>query len=93
MKQNLTHWARLGAAQRLRELDQERAAIFAEFPELRRARPGALAPGGASPIAAPRFKKKRKFSEEAKKRMSEGMRKYWARRKAAAKTAKGAKGS
>jgi len=90
MKQNLTHWARLGATQRLRELDQERAAIFAEFPDLKRGKLAAAASAiTAAPVAAPRFRKKRKFSAEAKKRMSEGMRKYWARRRAQGKAAKG----
>lgn len=66
-------WAKLGAAARLAEIDKERAEILKAFPELRRAT--ALGPGGQP---------KRRFSAAARRRMSEGMRKFWARRKAAA---------
>ena len=75
-------WARLGAMTRLQQIEAERRAIFAAFPELRRG-------AGVVPQAAadqPRrrggSRKGRKLSSEARKRMSEGMRKYWARRKA-----------
>jgi hypothetical protein len=67
---NQREWARLGAQARLSTIDQERTAILKAFPELRSGRLG-------SP--------KRRFSAEARKRMSAGMRKFWARRKAAAK--------
>ena len=73
-------WARLGAATRLRELDAERATILKEFPELKWARAGASF-GGV----------RRKLTADARKKLSAGMRKYWARRKAAA-AAKGGKG-
>jgi len=66
-------WARLGAAARLQKLNQERANILKMFPELRRGLPSASG------------KPKRRFSAAAKRRMSEGMRKYWARRRAAGK--------
>lgn len=69
-------WARLGAMARLEQLEQERRAILSSFPELRgaagRRKKG---PGGSVPG--------RKLSPAAKKRMSAGMRKWWAKRKAA----------
>jgi len=67
-------WARLGARTRLQALEQERAAILKAFPDLRRA-PAAIAssvPGST----------RRRFSTAAKRRMSAGMRRYWARRRA-----------
>jgi hypothetical protein len=63
-------WARIGASARLREIEAERAEILREFPDLRSAHGG------------PR----RKLSSAARKRLSAGMRKYWARRKAQAAT-------
>jgi len=69
-------WARLGAAQRLLQLDQERAAILKVFPGLT---PAAIV-GTSRTIKPPR-----RFSAAAKRRMSAGMRKYWARRKAHSK--------
>jgi hypothetical protein len=66
-------WAKLGAATRLAELNRERAMILKMFPELRR--------GDVSPSGRP----KRRFSAAARRRMSQGMRKFWARRKAAGK--------
>jgi hypothetical protein len=72
-------WARLGARARLLEIKEETAAILAAFPELRRQ--------GAGPVTAATAggKKKRSISPAGRKKMSEGMRKYWARRKAAQK--------
>ena len=69
-------WAKLGAAARLAQLDTERAAILKIFPDLGRK--------GASVAAVTFGKPKRRFSSAARRRMSAGMRKYWARRKAAA---------
>lgn len=71
---NYQVWARLGAGERLAALGQERAAILKAFPDLRRATRAVRADG----------RPKRKFSAAAKKRMAAGMRKYWAKRKAAA---------
>ena len=68
-------WAKLGAHARLLALQEERAAILREFPELAR---------GGTVAAAGSFKPPRRFSAAARRRMSAGMRKYWARRKAAA---------
>ena len=73
-----SQWARLGARARLQEIDQERAAILKAFPELKR---GGHAVAGPGP--------RRKISAAARRAMSAGMRKYWARRKAQATKAQG----
>ena len=67
-------WARLGAKARLLEIDQERAAILREYPDLGRSGPVRTATGRSRP----------KLTPAAKRRLSAGMRKYWARRKALA---------
>jgi len=74
-------WARVGAGARLVEIERERAAILKAFPELRR--PGAAA--GVAAVLSATGKPKRRFSAAARRRMSAGMRKFWARRKAAGK--------
>jgi hypothetical protein len=74
-------WARAGAAVRLGELQSEMAEIYRAFPELRKPGGRAAAVAGAT---AGSDDKKRKFSARGKKAISEGMRKYWARRKALA---------
>jgi hypothetical protein len=68
-------WARRGASARLAEIDDERAAILRAFPGLRGIRTQSPQP----------IRRRRRPSASARKRMSEGMRKYWARRKAQAK--------
>ena len=73
VKSSQRDWARIGARTRLLAIEQERTAILRAFPELRRG-PGA--------IVSPSGKPKRRFSAAAKRRMSAGMRKYWARRRA-----------
>jgi len=80
-------WARIGAAQRLKELRNEEAEILKMFPDLRRsgARPKGATATPAAPVKQGRYKKRRTISPEARKRMAEGMRKYWAKRKAAGK--------
>jgi hypothetical protein len=70
-------WARQGAKIRLEQIDQERTAIFASFPELRRPRSAQRSNISAGP------RKRRKMSAAARRRMAAGMRKYWAKRKAA----------
>lgn len=62
-------WARLGAQARLAEIEEERAAILAEFPDLRA--------GARAHAEAPR----RRLSAAARKKLSDGMRRYWAKRK------------
>jgi hypothetical protein len=76
-------WARLGAMTRLQKLDEERASILKAFPELRRASSKLAASGTFNS-----YRTKRQFSAAARRRMSAGMRKYWARRRAAGKVQK-----
>jgi len=70
-------WVRLGALARLEQIEQERRAILSRFPDLLKSKPARRGPGGS--------RAGRKLSPEAKKRMSAGMRKWWAKRKAGAK--------
>jgi hypothetical protein len=69
-------WARLGAATRLEQLMAEMTAIYKVYPELRR--------GTATPSVSS-VRPKRQMSAAARKAMSDGMRKYWAKRKASEK--------
>ena len=71
-------WARIGAGARLMEIEGERSAILREFPELR---------NGAGRFAAGAGYKRRKLSAAARRKLSAGMRKYWAKRKAKAQSA------
>lgn len=82
-------WAMAGAAVRLREIQAEIAEIHRAFPELRK---GGRAVAVAVEAPGAGDTKKRKFSARGKKAISDGMRKYWARRKAAAKAAAKAAG-
>jgi hypothetical protein len=67
-------WVRLGAWTRLAEMDVERAEIFKAFPDFKRGAP-----------AASRARPKRRISAKGRAAMKAGMKKYWARRKAAEK--------
>lgn len=89
--QSRDQWALKGAAARLKEIDEELRAIFDAFPELR----GSAKHLSVSlpVVAAVGLKKRRTMSPEARKRMSAGMRKFWARRKAAAKSGPKSKGA
>lgn len=86
---NLRRYAVVGAEQRLLELAEEAAGIFAMFPELRAPGRGfmAVGPGGGSrragASAAPRRGRRRKMSAEARKRISDAQKARWARQKAA----------
>jgi hypothetical protein len=71
-------FARAGAKERLRQLDAERAQINKAFPELS-SRPERTA---YAIVTAPR----RVASAKARAAMSEGMRRYWAKRKAGKKS-------
>jgi hypothetical protein len=71
---SMNAWAQLGASTRLAQLERERAAILAAFPKLRHAAPTEV-------LVRP----KRRISAKARQAMKEGMKRYWARRKAAAK--------
>jgi hypothetical protein len=70
-------WVSLGASVRLQQLDEERAEIIRAFPHLKQ-----QSQSGGSDLAKPR--KRRKISAAARKAMSAGMRRYWARRRAEA---------
>lgn len=76
-------FARLGAIARLQQIDRERAEILASFPELKKK--GALTALSTLNVGAPA--PRRKVSAAARRAMSEGMRKFWARRKSQAKHA------
>lgn len=80
-------WALKGAVARLKEIDDEIRAIFEAFPELKGS--GARSKVSLAEGSFVGLKKRRTMSPEARKRMSAGMRKFWARRKAAAKAGKG----
>ena len=75
-------WARLGAMARLQEIEQERQAILRAYPDLRRGRPAdkPVGRGGRADVDA-LGRRRRTISADGRKRMSEGMRKYWAKRK------------
>ena len=70
-------FAKIGARARLEQLEQERRAILARYPDLLKTPDARRGPGGSAPG--------RKLSDAAKRRMSAGMRRWWAKRKAAAK--------
>ena len=74
---NVRKWAVVGAALRLREAQAEIAEIYRAFPQLRTKGARTTKSSGAG-------SGKRQFSAEGKAAISEGMRKYWAKRKAAA---------
>ncbi len=83
-QQELRRLARLGAIARLKQLEEEAAAIRKMFPGLK-------VDKGAAPAAAPSAAKarprRRKMSAEARKAAAERMRAYWAKRKAGATAA------
>jgi hypothetical protein len=74
VKQNDLHekWARAGAEARIKEIQHEMEEIFRAFPDLRIA-VGAPATGR---------RQRKQFSAEGRAAISEGMRKWWAERKA-----------
>ena len=74
-----------GAAVRLQEIQAEQSEILATFPELRNAK------GHDVPTPFALTRRRRTMSPAAKARMSDGMRKYWAKRKAAEAKGKSAK--
>ena len=71
--------ALIGAATRVKELSAEIKRICSMFPELGRH-------GQSREAVSKGGRRKRAFSAAAKRRMSAGMRKYWARRKAVGAT-------
>lgn len=73
-------WARRGAYLRLLEIEWERAEILKAFPGIRRS-----AAAGAAKLLAP-VRPKRTISPAGRRAMAAGMRRYWATRRAAAKS-------
>jgi len=71
--------ARLGAIARLRELEEEAAAIRKAFPGLSKAEP--VAPAEPPAPATRRKKRKRTMTPEARKAAAERMRAYWAKKR------------
>jgi len=69
-------WAKRGALLRLNEIEEERQSILKEFPDLKRL----VGTSAALPGTEPR--RRRVLSAANKRKMSAGMRKYWAERKA-----------
>lgn len=83
-KFNWRDYARAGATARLREIEDERAAILAAFPDLRGARSSKGRPrrlAAASPTP-PATRKRRRLSAAARRRISEAQKKRWAEQKA-----------
>lgn len=78
----MRRFARLGALRRLEELRSEESAIRVAFPELFRkgSRPDVMM-GAVGTVT--RSRKPYRMSAEAKKAVSERMRKYWAERRKA----------
>jgi hypothetical protein len=76
-QEQLRRLARLGAVTRLEQLRQEESAIRAEFPELFGRGRREAAPNGPARRASSR----RRMSADARKAVSERMRKYWAERR------------
>jgi hypothetical protein len=73
--------ARLGAIARLKELEEEAAAIRKAFPGLKAAE-ATRAPGAPKPpAAAPRKRKKRAMSPEARKDAADRMKAWWAKKR------------
>jgi hypothetical protein len=88
-KVDILKWAHLGAASRLRELDEERSAILKTFPGLtsgsgpaRRGVTARAVGAGSGSVSAPVARKRRKMSAAARKRISDAQKKRWAAQKA-----------
>ena len=96
---NLRTWALKGAEQRLLEISEEAAAIYASFPELRdrggmggqiRRGPGRPRNGetASSEAGTPRRRRrKRTMSADARRRISEAQKARWAKQKGEAAAA------
>jgi hypothetical protein len=87
----LRNLAKLGAQARLEQIEMERRAILATFPDLAGARRGPGRPAkrqaqkAEAPAAKPR-RRRRTMTAAQRREVSERMRKYWAdRRKAKGK--------
>jgi hypothetical protein len=84
----LRRLARLGAQARLEQIETERRAILAAFPDLRARRrgrkPGARTqPPKAGTPAAAKPQRRRKMTPAQRREVSERMKRYWAERRKA----------
>ena len=79
----MNEWARRGATARLAEIESERTAILLSFPDLASSKRSVKA--DRTPAVDMLGRRRRRILAAGKKRMSEGMRKYWAKRRAAEK--------
>lgn len=76
-------WARLGAQQRLQQLERERQMILRAFPELGRSARGRQSADGRT--SGGRRRKRRRMSAAERKAISQRMKKLWAERRKQAK--------
>lgn len=81
-KDDLRRFARLGAMRRLEDIRQEEASIRAAFPELFRSS-AAPAPAPATAKAKKARRRRSTMSADARRAVSERMKKYWAGRRKA----------
>jgi hypothetical protein len=79
-RDDMRRFARLGAMRRLEELRREEGAIRAAFPELFRK---GTRPMEVTGETVTRVRKPYRMSPEAKRAVSERMKKYWAERRKA----------
>jgi hypothetical protein len=78
----LLRLAQIGARARLTELEAERASLLRAFPGLRRSFAPTAQPDGDTGDEQPkRRRRRRRMSPEARKRISEMMKKRWAERR------------
>jgi hypothetical protein len=87
---DLRTFARVGAQARLAEIDRERTAILAAFPDLSARRSAATEASRSAAAKGPSTKRPRRgMSAAARKAVSARMKKYWAgRRKQSASAGK-----
>jgi hypothetical protein len=79
---NIQSLAVLGAKQRLLELDEERAAIFSAFPQLRFQRKQQTTTGATADNGTTGARKRRRMSADARRRISEAVKARWAKQRA-----------
>ena len=84
-KAEILKWARVGAASRLRELDEERALIVKAFPGLTPGSSSASRAGSKAAAAVPNVRKRRQMSAAARKRISDAQKKRWAAQRSSKK--------
>jgi len=89
-EQDMRAWALKGAEHRLVEMAEEAKAIYATFPELRDAGDGNQSRRAGRPrkedvtpgTEAPRQRRRRKMSKEARRKISEAQKARWAKQNA-----------